>query len=66
MDKSASFLYKKRLDEKLGASNFESTEECYQHLVKCVHQAAKEAVGEKTVRHKTQPLYYGMKKLDNR
>jgi len=37
------FLYKKRLDEKLGACNFESTEECYHHLVNCIHQAAKEA-----------------------
>ena len=33
-DESNSFLYKKRLDEKLGEGNFESTEECYQHLVK--------------------------------
>jgi len=32
-DESTSFLYKKRLDEKLGESNFESTEECYQHFV---------------------------------
>jgi hypothetical protein len=27
-DESTSSLYKKRLDEKLGESNFESTEEC--------------------------------------
>ena len=40
------FLYKKRLDEKLGEGNFESTQDCYQHLVKCIHQAAKEALGE--------------------
>ena len=52
------FLYKKRLDEKLGACNFESTEECYQHLVKCIHQAAKEAVGEKNLRNNTKLLYY--------
>ena len=46
-DESTSFLYKRRLDEKLGESNFESTEEFYQHIVKCIHQAAKEALGEK-------------------
>ena len=38
-------IYKKRLDEKLGEDNFESTEECYQYLVKSIHQAAKEALG---------------------
>jgi hypothetical protein len=51
-------LYKKRLDERLGESNFESTEECYQHLVKCIHQAAKESLGEKMLRNKTKSLYY--------
>jgi hypothetical protein len=57
-DESTSFLYKKRVDEKLGESNFVSTEECYQHLVKCIHQAAKEALGEKILRSKTKPFYY--------
>jgi hypothetical protein len=47
------FLYKKRLDERLGESNFESAEECYQHLVKCIHQAANEALGEKILRNNT-------------
>jgi hypothetical protein len=57
-DESTSFLYKKRLDEKLGEGNFESTKDCYQHLVKCIHQAAKEALGEKIFRSKTKPFYY--------
>ena len=52
------FLYNKRLDEKLGEGNFESTEECYRHLVKCIHQAAKETLGEKVLRSKTKPFYY--------
>jgi len=56
--KAPVFLYRKRLDEKLGEGNFESTEECYRHLVKCIHQAAKEALGEKMLRSKTKPLYY--------
>jgi len=46
-DESTSFLYKKKLDEKLGESNFKSTEECNQHLVKCIHQAVKEIRREK-------------------
>ena len=57
-DESTSFLYKKRLDEKLGEGNFESTEDCYQHLVKCIHQAVKEALGEKILRSKIKPFYY--------
>jgi hypothetical protein len=52
------FLYKKKLDEKLGESNFESTEVCYKHLVECIHQAAKEALGEKILRNRTKLLYY--------
>jgi hypothetical protein len=38
------------LDEKLGENNFESTEECYQHLVKCIHQTVKEALEEKILK----------------
>jgi len=57
-DESTSFLYKKRLDEKLGEGNFESTEQCYQHLIKCIHQAAKEALEEKNLRNNTKPFYY--------
>jgi hypothetical protein len=52
------FLYKKRLDEKLGESNFESAEECYHHLVKCIHQAAKEALEENILRNNTKLIYY--------
>jgi hypothetical protein len=62
-DESTSFLYKKRLDEKLGESNFESTGERYQHLVKCIRQAAKEALGETMLRSKTTPLYYWNEKI---
>jgi hypothetical protein len=58
MDESTSFLYMKRLDEKLGEGNFESAEECYQHLVKCIHQAANEELGEKIFRSNTKPIYY--------
>ena len=57
------FLYKKRFDEKVGEGNFESTEECYQHLVKCIHQAAKEALGEKILRNKTKPFYHWIEEI---
>jgi len=43
---------------KVGESNFESAEECYQHLVKCIHKAANEALGEKILRNNTKPNYY--------
>ena len=59
------FLYKKRLDEKLGESNFESTEEFCQHIVKCIHQAAKEALGGKILETKLNQNINGMKKLGN-
>jgi hypothetical protein len=57
------FLYKKRLDEKLGESNFESMEEFYQLLVKCIHQAAKGALGEKILRSETKPFYHWNKEI---
>jgi molybdopterin-guanine dinucleotide biosynthesis protein A len=53
-DEITSYLYKKRIDENLGEIIFESTEECYQHLVKCIHQAAKEALAEKMLSNKTK------------
>jgi hypothetical protein len=51
-------LYKKRLDENLGKRSFESTEECYHHLVKCIHQAPKEALREKILSNKTKTHCY--------
>ena len=52
------FVYKKKLDEKLGEGNFESTEECYQHLAKSIHQAAKEALGQNILRSITKQFCY--------
>ena len=56
--KSTSLLYKKRLDEKLGERNCESTEECYKQLVKCIHRTANETLGEKILSNKTKINYY--------
>jgi hypothetical protein len=36
-----------------GEGNVESAEECYQHFVKCIHQATKEALKEKILRNNT-------------
>jgi len=58
------FLYKKRLDERLGEGYFESTEECYQHLVKSIHQAAKEALGQNILRSITQQFCYWNEKIE--
>jgi len=58
------FVYKKKLDEKLGEGNFESIEEWYQHLVKTIHQAAKEALGQKILRSVTNPFYYWNEEIE--
>jgi len=58
------FVYKKKLDEKLGEGNFESTEECYQHLVKGILQAAKEALGQKVLRSITKPFSYWNEEIE--
>jgi hypothetical protein len=42
----------------LGESKLESTNDFYQHIVKCIHHAAKEASGEKIWGSKTKPYYY--------
>jgi len=35
-----------------------SAEECYQHFVKCIQQAAKVALGKTILRHNTKLFYY--------
>ena len=62
-DECNNFLCKKRLDEKLGEGTFESINECYEHLVKCIHQASEEALGETICEVKLSLFITGMKKL---
>jgi hypothetical protein len=59
------FLYMNWLYEKIRESSFESTEGWYQHLVKSIHQAAKEALGEKMLRSNTEPFYYRNEETGN-
>jgi hypothetical protein len=44
---SPKLLYQQRLTNKLNQNEFVDTEEMYNYLKKCIHEAAKEALGEK-------------------
>ena len=43
------FLYQQRLNNKLNQNEFTDTKEMYNYLKDCIHEAAKEALGEKEV-----------------
>ena len=46
-NESTKFLYQQRLNNKLNRNEFTDTEEMYNYLKNCIHEAAKEALGEK-------------------
>ena len=46
-NESTKFLYQQRLNSKLNRNEFTDTEEMYKYLKICIHEAAKEALGEK-------------------
>jgi ferredoxin-thioredoxin reductase catalytic subunit len=46
-NESTKFLYQRRLTNKLNQNEFVDTEEMYNYLNKCIHEAAKEALREK-------------------
>jgi uncharacterized membrane protein len=46
-NESPTFLYQQRLNNKLNRSEFTDTEEMYNYLKNCIHEAAKEALGKK-------------------
>ncbi len=46
-NKSKKFLYQQILNSKLNQNEFTDTEEMYKYLKSCIHEAAKEALGEK-------------------
>ena len=48
-NESTKFLYQQRLNNKLNRNEFTDTEEVYNYLKNCIHEAAKEALGEKEV-----------------
>jgi hypothetical protein len=44
-NESTKFLYQQRLNNKLNRNEFTDTEEMYNYLKNCIHEAAKEALG---------------------
>ena len=46
-NESTKFLHEQRLTNKLNQNEFADNEEMYNYLKKCIHEAAKEALGEK-------------------
>ena len=46
-NESTKFLYQWRLNNKLNQNEFTDTEEMYNYSKKCIHEAAKKALGER-------------------
>jgi len=46
-NESTKLLYQQRLNNKLNRNEITDTEEMYNYLKNCIHEAAKEALGEK-------------------
>jgi hypothetical protein len=51
------FLYQQRLNNKLNRSEFIDTEEMYNYLKNCIHEATKEKLGEKEVTKGTKTIF---------
>ena len=58
LDESTSFLYKRRLDQKLAEEEYNSLQDEYQYLINSMHQAAKEALGELKLKNTRNNLYW--------
>jgi hypothetical protein len=56
-NESTIFLYQQRLNNKLNRSEFTDTEEMYNCLKNYIHEAAKEALGEKEVNKGTETFF---------
>jgi len=57
-NKSTKFLYQQRLTNKLNQNEFADMEEMYNYLKKCIHEAAKEALGEKEVNKGRKTMFW--------
>lgn len=57
-NESTQFLYKRRLDDKLNSMSFNNIEEQYEKMIKCIHEAAKEAIGEKIKQKRKDTPYW--------
>ena len=61
-NESIKFLYQQRLNSKLNRNEFTDTEEMYNYLKNCIHEAAKEALGEKEENKERKKNLFGMQK----
>jgi len=52
------YLYQQRLKNKLNRNEFTNTEEMYNYLKSCIHEAAKEALGEKEVNKGRKTIFW--------
>ena len=57
-NESTKFLYQQRLNNKLNRNEFTVTEEMYNYLKNCIHEAAKEALGEKEVNKGRETIFW--------
>ena len=58
-NESTKFLYQQRLNNKLSRNEFTDTEEMYNYLTICIHEAAMEALGEKEVNKGRKTIFLG-------
>ena len=58
-NESTKFLYQQRLKNKLNLNEFTDTEEMYNYLKNCIHEAAKEAPEKKRLT-KERKQFFGM------
>ena len=58
-NESTKFLYQHRLNSKLNLNEFTDTEEMYKYLKTCIHEAAKEVLGEKVDSKGRKTIFLG-------
>jgi transcriptional regulator of heat shock response len=59
-NESTKFLYQQRLTNKLNQNEFADMEEMYYYFKKCIHKAAKEALGVKEVNKGRKTVFCGV------
>ena len=64
-NESTTFLYQQRLNNKLDRNEFTDTEEMYNYLKNCIHEAANEALGEKED-HKGRKTIFWVAKMEKK
>jgi hypothetical protein len=57
-NESTKFLYQQTLTNKLNQNEFADTEEMYNCLKKCIHEGAKEALGENEVNKGRKTMFW--------